>query len=139
MIAEIQGSGWSELLTSRLRWERMTMAQAQESPRDVSNPAQYYPRLAVMVAVTVLVCSGHETRDVFAKAPADGGSMTLDRLRTRFRIRFAGISASVAQLFAALKPGTHGVRLQRMCPFCGLITPRSERSCLECGKVLEAA
>jgi len=26
------------------------------------------------------------------------------------------------------------VRSQRMCPFCGLITPRSKRFCLECGK-----
>ena len=25
---------------------------------------------------------------------------------------------------------------QRMCPFCGLITPRAERFCLECGKPL---
>jgi hypothetical protein len=25
---------------------------------------------------------------------------------------------------------------QRMCPFCGLITPRSKRVCLECGKSL---
>lgn len=28
---------------------------------------------------------------------------------------------------------------QRMCPFCGLITPRFETCCLECGKVLKAA
>jgi len=25
---------------------------------------------------------------------------------------------------------------QRMCPFCGLITPRHETSCLECGHTL---
>jgi hypothetical protein len=29
--------------------------------------------------------------------------------------------------------------LQRMCPFCGLITPRHETCCLECGKVLSPA
>lgn len=28
---------------------------------------------------------------------------------------------------------------QRMCPFCGLITPRYETCCLECGKVLKPA
>ena len=28
---------------------------------------------------------------------------------------------------------------QRMCPFCGLITPRRKSCCLECGKVLKAA
>jgi hypothetical protein len=28
---------------------------------------------------------------------------------------------------------------QRICPFCGLITPRYETCCLECGKVLKSA
>ena len=28
---------------------------------------------------------------------------------------------------------------QRVCPFCGLITPRYETCCLECGKVLRQA
>jgi hypothetical protein len=28
---------------------------------------------------------------------------------------------------------------QRVCPFCGLITPRRERKCLECGKSLKFA
>jgi predicted amidophosphoribosyltransferase len=28
---------------------------------------------------------------------------------------------------------------QRVCPFCGLITPRYEEYCLECGKALKAA
>lgn len=28
---------------------------------------------------------------------------------------------------------------QRMCPFCGLITPRYETCCLECGKALKPA
>jgi hypothetical protein len=28
---------------------------------------------------------------------------------------------------------------QRMCPFCGLITPRYKRYCLECGKSLKPA
>ncbi len=29
--------------------------------------------------------------------------------------------------------------LQRMCPFCGLITPRYETCCLECGKAFKPA
>jgi len=28
---------------------------------------------------------------------------------------------------------------QRMCPFCGLITPRYETRCLECGRTLKPA
>jgi hypothetical protein len=28
---------------------------------------------------------------------------------------------------------------QRMCPFCGLITPRHETCCLECGRSLKPA
>ena len=28
---------------------------------------------------------------------------------------------------------------QRVCPFCGLITPRYETCCLECGKVFRQA
>jgi hypothetical protein len=33
-------------------------------------------------------------------------------------------------------PQVAGLRLQRMCPSCGLITPRLKASCLECGKSL---
>ena len=28
---------------------------------------------------------------------------------------------------------------QRMCPFCGLITPRHESCCLECGRAFKPA
>jgi len=37
-------------------------------------------------------------------------------------------------LLASLRPLKPQVRTQRMCPFCGLITPRAKHSCLECGK-----
>jgi hypothetical protein len=35
-----------------------------------------------------------------------------------------------------LKPQMAGYASQRMCPACGLITPRAKATCLECGKVL---
>ena len=35
-----------------------------------------------------------------------------------------------------LKPQVTGYGLQRMCPFCGLITSRLKTHCLECGKSL---
>jgi hypothetical protein len=35
-----------------------------------------------------------------------------------------------------MKPQMPGYASQRMCPSCGLITPRAKAACLECGKVL---
>ena len=35
---------------------------------------------------------------------------------------------------AMLRPQAQQFQSQRMCPFCGLITPRAQRVCLECGK-----
>jgi hypothetical protein len=35
-----------------------------------------------------------------------------------------------------MKPQIPGYASQRMCPSCGLITPRAKAACLECGKVL---
>jgi len=43
-----------------------------------------------------------------------------------------------AKLLSLLRPQTQQVGSQRMCPFCGLITPRAKRLCLECGKPLRA-
>jgi hypothetical protein len=34
-----------------------------------------------------------------------------------------------------LRPQMAGYASQRMCPACGLITPRSKAACMECGKV----
>jgi hypothetical protein len=42
------------------------------------------------------------------------------------------------KLLAMLRPEAQQVQSQRMCPFCGLITPRAKRFCLECGKSLRA-
>ena len=60
--------------------------------------------------------------------------MTFDRLRNRFRKRLAVIVNFFS--FAATEPATQNFGSQRMCPFCRLITPRSGRFCLECGKSL---
>lgn len=63
----------------------------------------------------------------------------LQQLRDRCRRRLARITASVSKLFAAFAPPVRGFASQRMCPFCGLITPRANASCLECGKTLAPA
>jgi hypothetical protein len=48
------------------------------------------------------------------------------------------VSAFFARFLAMLRPQTQQFQSQRMCPFCGLITPRAKRFCLECGKSLRA-
>jgi hypothetical protein len=53
-----------------------------------------------------------------------------------FRRRVAFITDSFTKLLATLKPPPREFRPQRMCPFCGLITSRTNTSCLECGKML---
>jgi hypothetical protein len=53
-----------------------------------------------------------------------------------FRRRLAFIAGFIGKLLAILTPHAREVRSQRMCPFCGLITPLSKVSCLECGKSL---
>ena len=62
----------------------------------------------------------------------------MEPFRPSFSRRLASIAASFGKLLAMLRPHAPEVRLQRMCPFCGLITPRVGRVCLECGKPLRA-
>ena len=50
----------------------------------------------------------------------------------------AFLAASLRK-FLKMEPHDGDFALQRMCPFCGLITPRHETCCLECGKVLRPA
>jgi hypothetical protein len=72
----------------------------------------------------------------FCREQKERTFMANHRLRNRFRRRLAAIIDSVPKLLAALKSPTEKQGSQRMCPFCGLITPRSQRLCLECGKPL---
>jgi hypothetical protein len=60
--------------------------------------------------------------------------MTLGRLRERFRKRLAGIADSWSSRIPTIRATAQKFEPQRMCPFCNLITPRSRRSCVECGK-----
>lgn len=50
----------------------------------------------------------------------------------------AFIAASLRKILRR-EPHDGDFASQRMCPFCGLITPRFETCCLECGKVLKPA
>jgi hypothetical protein len=72
---------------------------------------------------------------------SEGGFMepVLIPSRNRFRRGLTIIAGLFGKLLAILAPQAQEVRLQRMCPFCGLITARAKTSCLECGKMLDAA
>jgi len=58
------------------------------------------------------------------------------RFHRSFGRRIASIADSIVKLLAKRESPTQQYESQRMCPFCGLITPRSKRLCLECGKPL---
>jgi predicted amidophosphoribosyltransferase len=49
------------------------------------------------------------------------------------------VFAFFPKLLAMFRPQAQQFQSQRMCPFCGLITPRAKRFCLECGKSLNPA
>jgi hypothetical protein len=61
------------------------------------------------------------------------------RLLNRLRSKVAVIADSLINSRATPKSEGQTFRAQRMCPFCGLITPRQKRCCLECGKALKPA
>ncbi len=54
----------------------------------------------------------------------------------RLRKRLSATLDRVRKFLATVRPPAQEVRMQRMCPFCGLITPRAKRVCQECGKSL---
>jgi hypothetical protein len=59
--------------------------------------------------------------------------------RIRVRRRLAAIRRWLRKAPGMLEENRPQVRQQRMCPFCGLITPRHKTCCLECGKSLNPA
>ena len=66
-------------------------------------------------------------------------TMARRRVQNRLRSRLAVFLGSFTKLLGIFKPGGQVLGLQRMCPSCGLITPRAQPLCLECGKPLRSA
>jgi len=62
----------------------------------------------------------------------------MESYRPTLRRRLAPLRAFLGKLLTIFKPRRREVRSQRICPFCGLITPRAKRVCLECGKSISA-
>lgn len=50
-----------------------------------------------------------------------------------------GFMPAFVKKLRGIKPRDDEFAPHRMCPFCGLITPRHKRYCLECGKSLKLA
>ena len=60
----------------------------------------------------------------------------------RFLVRVRSLSAFLAaslRKYLGMEAHDRDFATQRVCPFCGLITPRHETCCLECGKALKPA
>ena len=56
----------------------------------------------------------------------------------RVRSLSAFVAASLRR-FLKMEPHDGDFTSQRMCPFCGLVTPRHEACCLECGRAFKPA
>lgn len=138
--------GWSELLTSGFSREHTRFRSSEphlEFSANVSNPAQ--KRWASTChGRSCGRCSSFGAASPGTRSqPGNGGEFEgrqmesdLRRLVSRFRRRMASIADWLGKLRAVFTPQVKEVRSQMMCPFCGLITPRSRRTCLECGKAL---
>jgi hypothetical protein len=62
----------------------------------------------------------------------------LDQIVSRVR-SLLGFMSALAKKLVGGKPRENEFAPQRMCPFCGLITPRGKLYCLECGKSFKPA
>jgi hypothetical protein len=70
------------------------------------------------------------------KRRSGGILMEPGSFRNRLGRSLAPIRNFLTKLFAVPVRPPQGYGTQRVCPFCGRITPRSQRLCLECGKSL---
>ena len=68
--------------------------------------------------------------------------MTMDTVPHPFVVRVCSLRAFIAasmRKILGIEAHDGDFAAQRVCPFCGLITPRFETCCPECGKVLKTA
>jgi len=64
----------------------------------------------------------------------------MDPVMDRWFVRVYALLAFITDWFKSLfGRNRRDFASQRMCPFCGLITPRRKTCCLECGKLLKPA
>lgn len=130
---------WSELLTLPLLWSVDRFHGGFSL--NVSNPGQN--RIGRF-------CHSELARKLFAgswpgivagrkSVRADPVEINIRRFRSRLHAKLASVADRFSILLATLRPGDRDLGSQRMCPFCGLITPRRKTCCLECGKSFKLA
>jgi hypothetical protein len=69
---------------------------------------------------------------------ADAVMPLLNPIVSRLRSALESLSAWLRKLVGTDRRTSQFAR-QRVCPFCGLITPRGKAYCLECGKSFKLA
>jgi len=104
-------------------WTSVTLASVPIT----STFAQNYANLCVMATVSRLEERPELSMDTVSHP-----------IVVRVRSLRAFISASLRKILG-MEAHDGDFASQRVCPFCGLITPRYETCCLECGKVLKPA
>jgi hypothetical protein len=156
MMALSGGNGWSKLLTFGPVVHRRPGFGRRISTIGisikVSNQAQNY-----IPGHAILEFAGISGRNDSADCPRaraacpvmpetqarknESKPMTpdLSRFGNRARRRLASTRDWLANLLATVRRAEPSFRSQRMCPYCGLITSRHKRCCLECGRALNPA
>jgi hypothetical protein len=140
MMVLSRQNNWSELLRLVRSDGRSDRLPGRESPRDVSNPAQNR-----VVGSGILNWPEESlpggSQDCRREESGEGRSMEINirRFRSRLRARLTSAADRFSERLAMLRPGDKDSGSQRMCPFCGLITPRRKACCLECGKSFKLA
>jgi hypothetical protein len=156
MMALSGGNGWSKLLTFGPVVHRRPDFGRRISTIGisikVSNQAQNY-----IPGHAILEFAGISGRNDSADCPRaraacpvmpetqarknESKPMTpdLSRFGNRARRRLASTRDWLANLLATVRRAEPSFRSQRMCPYCGLITSRHKRCCLECGRALNPA
>jgi hypothetical protein len=84
--------------------------------------------LLTIAAIDVSLLAGKVANAISAVKP-------MHRALIRAHTWFAVVTDPLKKLFSTQTQRHHSAS-PRMCPFCGLITPRSKSSCMECGKSL---
>lgn len=108
-----------------------------DPPLNVSNPVQNRSPVRGIFDLSGIATGVRAERE----EGWERGLMELDftAFRNRLRRRAASVTGWCRRLVTMMTPQIREMRLQRMCPFCGLITPSHKTSCLECGKSLRPA